>query len=223
MLGLPALLGPAVFGIFSLFEYTRSWTFYSKQYDGNFLSFAAQRFFGYYATAYNNGYLLVTYATPIGRWPSGTWAAFWSAPGISQIDLLFRLSGYDPDRLYDSALRLHGNPEFNNPSGIAQAVADYGEAGAAVYFLVVGIAFGILYAAFVASRPIGLLLYPVAFLGMLEIPRYMYWAEGRAVPALLGLITVAFLLRRAGAVAELSPIFERPSVRPHRFAQVSND
>jgi hypothetical protein len=193
-----------------LFEYTRSWTFYSKQYNGSFFDFATQRFFGYYATAYNNGYLLITYATPPNRWPTGTWAALWSAPGIAQIDLRTRLSGVDPDRLYDSALRLYGNPEFNNPSGIAEAVADYGYAGAAVYFFVVGIVFGVLYTWFVAAKPFGILFYPVAFLGMLELPRYMYWTEGRAVPALVALGVVGFLMQRKAADAEPDALDESP-------------
>jgi hypothetical protein len=43
----------------------------------------------------------------------------------------------------------------------------------------------------------GVLLYPVLFTGLLEIPRYVYWTEGRVVPAYIALIIVAFLARRA--------------------------
>ena len=65
---------------------------------------------------------------------------------------------------------------------------------------------------FVAAKPFGILFYPVAFLGMLELPRYMYWTEGRAVPALIALGVVGVLMQRESAAAGSDPLDHGPRV-----------
>jgi hypothetical protein len=44
----------------------------------------------------------------------------------------------------------------------------------------------------------GLLLYPVVFLGLLEVPLALYWAEGRAFPSLVLLAGAAALFGLVG-------------------------
>jgi hypothetical protein len=44
----------------------------------------------------------------------------------------------------------------------------------------------------------GLLLYPMLFLGLLELPLALYWSEGRSFPAQFMLVAVAVLLPLVG-------------------------
>jgi oligosaccharide repeat unit polymerase len=193
---LPIVMVPSLLALFAVFEYARSWTFYSRVYSDGFVRFVLERFGGYYATAYNNGFILMTYADPPGRWPYKTLGFFWSAPLIKGSDLALLANGYDPAALFQDAVEQHGNWEFNNPSGIASALVDYGIIGGALYLLVAGACAGFLYRRFCASQPVGVLLYPVVYIGLLEMPRYIYWSEGRATPALISLAVLAGMLSR---------------------------
>ena len=40
-------------------------------------------------------------------------------------------------------------------------------------------------------------MYPVLFTGLLELPRYVYWTQGRVVPAFVVLLVLAHGMRRA--------------------------
>jgi hypothetical protein len=59
---------------------------------------------------------------------------------------------------------------------------------------VIGVICGVVYQLFRRKQLAGLLLYPIVFLGLLEIPLALYWSEGRSFPALFMLVTVALLL-----------------------------
>lgn len=185
---------------FGLFEYFRSWSFYRAQGNTSFVDFALVRFAGYYATALNNGQLVLEYLRWPNKWPYDTLEGLWSAPGIETLGLYQRLSGHEPPynrtdvSPYFDVLRHHGNPEFNNPSGYAAPFADYGFAGGFIFFLVVGIAAGALYKSFAAGRPFALLVYPVAFIGLVEMPRYLYWVQGRTTYTWLALLAIAVVL-----------------------------
>lgn len=209
---LPAVLIPALLGLFALFEYTRSWTFYSQHYEGGFTRFALERFGGYYATAYNNGYILTAFADRPGRWPYRTIAFLWEAPGLKTLDFASLVNGFSPASDYKMAVEQHGNWEFNNPSGIASAVVDYGMVGGAIYLLLAGAVAGWLYRCFSRSEPIGVLLYPVIFLGLLELPRYIFWSEGRATPALFCLAVLGVMLRRRQKEPSARPATPRPDL-----------
>lgn len=200
----PAVAIPAVAVVFSVFEYFRSWNFYRTTTSESFGQFALDRFAGYYATSLNNGHLVLTYLDWPGRLPYDTLAAFWTAPGISQLNLYEVLGGHaDPyvakgseATEYASMLTAHGSPEFNNPSGYVGAFIDYGAIGGIVFFAIVGIVAGFLYRGFTDGEPFGLLLYPIVFIGLLEIPRYMHWAQGRTTYTWVALVIIAALLTR---------------------------
>jgi hypothetical protein len=193
---IPVVAAPVLFAVFALFEYTRSWQFYRATTDVSFPRFAAERLAGYYTTALNNGQLELLYTAAPGRWPYTTIEALWTAPGVARLHLHEVLSG-GPDPDYEAMLARHANPEFNNASGLAPAFVDYGTIGGLLYFLVIGVVAGLLYRGLRESRPTGMLLYPLLFVGLLELPRYLHWAQGRALPAYLALGTLALLLHRA--------------------------
>jgi hypothetical protein len=71
---------------------------------------------------------------------------------------------------------------------------DYGIPAGLIYWLLAGVVCGILYRLYVADSPAGLLLYPIVFLSVLEVPLALYWGEGRAFPSICFLITAVLLI-----------------------------
>ena len=94
-------------------------------------------------------------------------------------------------------LTQYGNPEFNNPGGLAVPVIDFGPVGALVFFLIAGVVIGFAYRSWRQGNPVGLLVYPVFFTGLLELPRYLYWTEGRVFPAMVFLLATAWFMTRS--------------------------
>lgn len=72
---------------------------------------------------------------------------------------------------------------------------DFGTVGGLIYFAVVGVIAGLLYRGFRTGEAFGLLLYPLLFVGLIELPRYLQWAEGRFFPSWLALVAVAIALK----------------------------
>lgn len=194
----PALAIPLLLGAFSLFEYSRSWTFARTRTDDTFLEHSAYRLAGYYATSINNGELNRQTIDRTERLPYFTVEFLWDAPGVSSVLDYEQLSGVEPGS--DAVARL-ANPEFNSPGGISGPFVDFGDAGGFAYYALVGLVLGGLYRSFAASRLLGLLLYPTVFTGLLELPRYLYWAQGRVSPAYAVLLLTGLLVAtRARAV-----------------------
>lgn len=217
---LPVMAIPATVGIFSVFEYFRSWEFYRGSSE-SFWRFSAERAAGYYATALNNGYLRLTHLDPPGHVPVDTMSFFWNAPVIDSLRLYDRVAGNVPGRTaplgdqdYVSLLTNFGNPEFNNSTGYAAPFIDYGIAGGLLYFAIVGVVAGLLYRSFCDGTPFGLLGYPLLFVGLIELPRYVHWAQGRAFPSWVALIVVAVLLSRLVRSTAPDNVDQRPLLSP---------
>ncbi len=194
----PALAIPLLILAFSVFEYSRSWNFARTRTDDSFLEYSAYRLAGYYATSINNGELHRETLDRTQRLPYFTVEFFWSAPGVSAVADYRTLSHIEPG---PDDISTRANPEFNSPGGLTGPFVDYGDAGGFVYYGIVGLVLGVLYRGFAGSRLVGLLLYPVVFTGLLELPRYVYWAQGRVLPAFLALMGTGWLVAsRARAV-----------------------
>jgi len=176
---------------FSISEYSRSWNWYSDQTDRSFVDFASERLLGYYATSHNNGALLLDHGDVVGNVPYHTTAFVWQVPPGSQFSAGLA-DDVDDDRR--RVLRGFGNPEFNSPGGIASIVIDNGVVGGTVFAFGLGLVLGGLHLGFLHGRLPGLLLYPVAFTGLLELPRYLYWFQGRATPAVVVPIILAVIV-----------------------------
>lgn len=183
---------------FAASEYSRSYNFYKTRTDDSLLVFASKRLSGYYATAYNNGQLMIDHDRYPGRLPYTSVEALWTAPGVEQVGLYDRLAGRDRSAQYDAILETYGNPEFNNPGGLASPFVDFGPAGGLLTLLGVGALLGAAYRACAQGSVAAVLLYPVAVTGLLEMPRFLYWTLGRTVPTVLSLLVVAVLVQRAG-------------------------
>jgi hypothetical protein len=201
VLGLPLLV--VVFGVF---EYSRSWTYFRSRTSASYPEFVIDRLAGYYATAYNNGAAQLVDGGWEGRLPYASLEAVWTAPVVAQLELYERLAGQDAVAAYTTVLRRLANPEFNNPCGVCTPFVDFGVLGGMLFLLLAGVLAGLCWTGFRDGEPFGLLLYPIVFTGLLELPRYLYWTQGRLVPPGLALVTVAFLLRRGHPAARA----ERP-------------
>ncbi len=196
----PIVAIPVLLVAFSLFEYSRSWSFARTRTDDTFLEYSAYRLAGYYATSINNGELNRTSIDRTERLPYFTVEFFWTAPVVSSALDYRELSHVPPGP--DPVTRL-GNPEYNSPGGVAAPFIDFGSIGGFLYYGIVGLVLGALYRSFAGSRLLGLLLYPTVFTGLLELPRYLYWAQGRVAPAYAALVLTGLLVAaRARAVQD---------------------
>jgi hypothetical protein len=179
----PALGYVGLIGIFGASEYFRSWVNYYAGGDLGFWQFVSLRLLGYYVTALNNGALLVQRIDPTGI-PFCTLHLAWRLPVLSSIVNAiypnFALASQDIDP-YMAYLTAEANPEFNNGGGFLLPMLDFGFMGALVYWLICGLVCGVLYRLFQQKRPLGLFVYPVAFVGAIELTRIIYWAEGRVL------------------------------------------
>ena len=190
-----------LFVLFTGFEYFRSWTNYYAGRDLSLWEFGAMRLLGYYVTSFNNGAYFLNRLNPLNA-PYFTLHFLWGFPLSSPV-----IKRLFPDPLLDSAdkwfyfpfLESDANVEFNNADGMLFPLMDYGIAGGLIYWLVIGVLCGLIYDAYRRRALSGLLLYPMIYLGLLELPLALYWGEGRAFPSicLLAATPVAIWLRRS--------------------------
>lgn len=204
----PIVLIPLGLLLFAVFEYGRSWSFYRSRTDGSFLTFAGERFVGYYATAYNNGQLLISHGDSGREVPYLSIQGLWEAPGVATSGLYERLNHAAPIDWF-WLLDAYANPEFNNQCGICLPVRDYGSAGAVVFFAAAAVLVTLAYLAFLQAHPVGLLVYPALFTGLWELPRYLYWTQGRLLPVLVVLTFIGLVCARTRD--SRSVVLTRPS------------
>lgn len=186
LVGLPML---AIF--FGIAEYFRSWQ--SDFYQGRmeFWEFALGRLASYYYTSLNNGAgLLETQHWPTYNFEYSMYFAHkapWLFGRIFSYYMEFQGVSITP------FLKNYGDMEFNNPSGIYSIFMDVGIPGAIAYFAILGTLSGLMYRAMLEGRARGVLLYPMFFIMLLEIYRYLYFGQSRAFTAILG-ISIALAL-----------------------------
>lgn len=204
----PLIFLPAVVGLFSVFEYFRSWVFFAPLRQQTFGQFMLDRLAGYYATAYNNGAMVLEVTKGLARVPYQSVEVLWSAPGAGLFDLYGRLAFHQGPPTTDTLLDQYANPEFNSPGGLAIPFIDYGLLGGLVFLLVVGSLIGMVYRELREGTSWALLLYPLLVTGLFELPRYLYWAQGRITPTLLGLLLVHWWMssRRHRPRSEVRPV-----------------
>jgi hypothetical protein len=120
----------------------------------------------------------------------------WQFPLVKLSPLSYTsLTGRDPDAELWRYLELYANPELNNDGGLLLPYFDYGTIGLPIFWAVIGVGVGYVYRCFQAGRLTGLVLYPLMFIGILEVPRIMYFTSQRAFPSLFFLIAFAFFAR----------------------------
>lgn len=204
--GGPYLALPALLASFTVTEYFRSWQTYSQTQSLPLVEFMTSRVTTYYYTALNNGAGLL--ATRRNEWPSyrflytADW--FYRLPGGvgETFRRLFIGHGGDPAGLF---LDSHGDPEFNNMSGIFPVMYDLGTVGTGLYFLVFGVVAGMLYRSMMRGGKVGALLYPPVFVGCLEILRTPYLNGSRVVLLFAGALFLLIEMRAVHAAGSRWP------------------
>ena len=205
---LPVAGALGVFFVFTGSEYLRSWVNFYAERESSIWEFAATRISGYYVTACNNSaYLLRQTQVPIGV-PFYTVLFLWRFPLVNAgMRWLFPSIMTGQRDIFSELLDAGTNPEFNNNGGLFLPMVDYDVFGGLLYWLAAGVVCGWCYRNYRRNTMGGILFYPIMMLSILEIPRIIYWAEGRVFPSLaLLLIAVPLLrVRRATVSAPQTP------------------
>jgi hypothetical protein len=184
-----------LFAFFTASEYNRSWKSYYSQHKDSLVEFAGARLAGYYVTALNNGAAMEELAPGGFGTPFHTLNFAWRLPMLKEVTrLIFHTPPLDTQDKFERFVGGSINIEFNNPGGVFLPVVDFGVPGGLAYWFLAGLACGWLYQHYQARTGIGICLYPIAGLAMIESARVLYWAEGRSTPAIAMLIVAAWLI-----------------------------
>lgn len=201
----PLFIGLGAFVLFSFGEYFRSWAFYHTIYAGSYLRFAAERFLGYYTTALNNAAVVYYHEPPHPL--RFTFNDLFEFPIVG--NFISKAYEYAGGRVWENSLNVLGiyaNPEFNNVPMIGLLLNEASVFLAPVVAFLLGILSASLYRSFTRGRLVGALLYPSWFVGLLEISRIYYWADGRYFPALAFAIVTIAVYVLAKALAGIPPV-----------------
>lgn len=177
--------------VFGVFEYGRSWYFYQDQYE-SYPLFVIERVSFYYTTSIQNGCMLLEH----GQWPNQNYQYMFdflhNFPVIGTMfsDLL------NTESSFSEILLSYGADEFNNPSGIFTIIHDLGLLGAAIFAIALGYIIGWMNGQFFNRTALGLMVYPVLFVGVLEVFRIPYFTLGRFFPIIVWACLSAYIIQK---------------------------
>lgn len=193
----PLLMAPVVWLVFAVSEYTRSWVYYQDLVDMSFLEWVTLRLMGYYTTSFNHSALFAEVYGNSTAPPIFTVRALWDAPILSSILTHPGINGIPVGEWWSSVLFLNSNPEFNNTGSFLVVYAEFGLVVATMTWLAVGVVLGSVFSCMSKGSAPAMLTYSCLFIGILELPRFIYWSQGRATPALLALVVIALAYPRS--------------------------
>lgn len=169
--------------MFGVFEYFRSWRHYRNEFT-SISEFTVWRLGGYYSTSVNNG-ALGWERQGVRPLPFATLYAFWEFPPVEKSPLAYeKLTGLNPPKAHEAMLKQYANVEYNSLGGLFEPLRDYGLVGSLVWWVAFGAVLGWAYRGYMEGSLIGLLLFPIAFVSLLEMPRFIYLTHPRALAAL---------------------------------------
>lgn len=188
----PLFIVPVVWCVFAASEYLRSWVYYQHTTDMPFAKWVSLRMFGYYTTGFNNSALFMdahqSLSDPVPFYSVGV---FWNAPGLDALMEHPGFQGFKPESWWPMILRSYGNPEFNNEGSFLVVHAEFGPLLAGAFWLGVGLFMGWLFAKISRGSLPALMAYSTLLIGILELPRFVYWSQGRATPVIVALLILA--------------------------------
>jgi hypothetical protein len=196
-------------GLFGVTEYFRSWSTHYQYQNIGFWTFVCRRLMSYYYTALNNGAGLLT----VGDWPTWTLdhVLAWLYRFPMKIGAII-LFVSDPRPTKDF-LTTYADPEFNNLSGIFTVFLDIGVPLAVCHAAIVGAVLGFCWRGLRRGVGIGMILYPVLFVGLLEVFRILYLGEPRSFPTLVALIAAYMLFRDQSGKRSSEKVLPAPRPR----------
>lgn len=183
----PLVLAPLVWLVFAASEYTRSWVYYQQTTALPFTEWVSLRLLGYYTTSYNNSALYASAYAETDSLPFASIPGIWNAPILEQVMSHPGMSGVPAGEWWAGVLRESSNPEFNNPGSFLVTYAEFGWF-MVVFWLVCGMLFGRIFSALRAGSVPAFAAYCALFVGLLELPRFIYWTQGRAFPIIIALV-----------------------------------
>lgn len=182
---LPLAAPILILGLFTGFEFLRSWQSYSGEHSG-ILQFGWKRLFTYYFEAMNTGAALLQ--------ASGFYSGMTPPTTENQFGFLY-------DSLYKTKIL---DIEFNNPSGIWYFCMRLGNLLTAPALILLGIYMGWTWRRFREGRLFSL-IFPINFMLTLEIIRIYYWPlSNRVIPStLIFVLILIWSATVAGRLREL--------------------
>jgi hypothetical protein len=193
----PLYAVPSLWALFSAGEYFRSWVYFGSRTSQTFAEYMSVRLAGYYVTSYNNSAILngVLSRIPEVTFPHLTLQFISSAPVVGQLLPKSAYSG-DRDKTWVlGVLHTYGNVQFNNTGSFLITQAELGTVGMVLFWVLLGIWIGRVFSRAVDGKMASLAAYSCLIIGLLELPRILYWTMGRCTPVLLGLWLTAVALR----------------------------
>lgn len=204
---LPVAAVPALWGLFAVFESTRSWTSHADGGRGTFTEYVTARLLGYYGTAVNNS--AVYHDAVVDR----THLMFYPVEGIWDMPVVGSLArvllgdpsfgGVSVPDWWMGLMEQQNNPEFVNTGTFVVVAGDVGVAGLVLCCAALGMFLGVVVRRMVRGGPVALIVFVVSYVGLLEIIRLPYFGQGRFLVTLLGCLLVALVLRRAAGSSEV--------------------
>lgn len=207
----PAIIVPIIWAVFAASEYIRSWVHYQFTTDVPFLEWVTLRLFGYYTTSFNNSALFMQAYEGTEALPYYTVGVFWNAPILSSILSHPGIAGVEADKWWSLTLKNYSGLEFNNQGSFLTAYAELGPVFGILFWLAVGLSLGAMFTKLSEGSVPGLLAFTTMFIGLLELPRLIYWTEGRAFPVILALFVIAYCYPREPANHRLARVEKRGS------------
>ena len=90
-------------------------------------------------------------------------------------------------------LRLHANVEFNNEGGWFSPLVDFGVAGGLIIAAALWLFIGYAWQRGMWRASVGAIACPLAVMCALEMPRFLYFGQSRALPSIVTLLIVLAL------------------------------
>ncbi|MCW3765180.1 hypothetical protein OCL88_01730 [Paenarthrobacter sp. PAE-2] len=187
----PVVVAPLVWGIFAISEYTRSWIYYQLTTSMPFPEWVSARLAGYYVTSFNNSAMFVHAYDGSNAVPYFSIPFLWNAPGVNEADQ-GGIYGFLPNDWWTYILNTEGSKDFTNVGSFLVTYAEFGMMGMFFGWLLVGLLLGLIFSSLTKGNTPGLVAYAAIFVGVLELPRFIYWTQGRATPIIIAILVIAF-------------------------------
>lgn len=194
----PLIVAPIIWGVFAASEYARSWIYYQMTTDLPFVEWVSARLAGYYVTSFNNSALFAQAYEGSNAIPYFSVPAIWNAPGVDAA-AQGGVYGFKPDEWWTYILATEGSKDFTNVGSFLVTYAEFGMLGMVAIWFIVGLALGGLFASVTKGSVPALIGYCAVFVGVLELPRFIYWTQGRATPILVAIVVMALSYPRLKA------------------------
>ena len=191
----------AVFSLFALTEYFRSWQYYQLQYGLTFMNFITDRFISYYGTALNNGLIYQQIFPQITNLPIGILDWLWQFPVLGSL-LTNSLTNQDLVVNWSQALKSYaGTDEYNNINSYFMILSEANLYILAAMFLILGGFFQMMYSKLHNPKSPYVIVLGSLLIGILELPRLFWFGLGRAFPIVISSLLIYLYIKKIERIA----------------------